>query len=80
MLPLGVCSTPSNGGYKGRVGIYEVMPISEDMGRLIMSGANAIELADQARKEGVRSLRISGLRKIMQGLTSLEEINRVTKD
>ena len=68
------------GGYKGRVGVYEVMPISEDMGRLIMSGANAIDLADQARKEGVRNLRVSGLRKVMQGLTSLEEINRVTKD
>jgi type IV pilus assembly protein PilB len=68
------------GGYKGRVGIYEVMPISEDMGRLIMSGANAIELADQARIEGVRNLRESGLRKVLQGSTSLEEINRVTKD
>jgi type IV pilus assembly protein PilB len=76
----GVGCERCTGGYKGRVGIYEVMPISEDMGRLIMSGANAIELADQARKEGVRSLRISGLRKVIQGLTSLEEINRVTKD
>ncbi len=68
------------GGYKGRVGIYEVMPISEDMGRLIMTGGNAIDLADQAASEGVRNLRKSGLIKVLQGTTSLEEVNRVTKD
>ncbi|TCO80190.1 type IV pilus assembly protein PilB [Plasticicumulans lactativorans] len=68
------------GGYKGRIGIYEVMPISEEMGRLIMSGGNSIALADQARREGVRDLRASGLNKIRMGLTSLDEINRVTKD
>jgi type IV pilus assembly protein PilB len=68
------------GGYKGRVGVYEVMPISEDIGRLIMSGGNAIELADQAQREGVNNLRQSGLRKVLQGTTSLEEVNRVTKD
>ena len=68
------------GGYKGRVGIYQVMTISEEMGRLIMGGANAIDLADQARKEGVDDLRRSALKKIMQGLISLEEANRVTKD
>jgi len=67
-------------GYKGRVGIYEVMPISEDMGRLIMTGGNAIDLADQAATEGVRNLRKSGLIKVLQGTTSLEEVNRVTKD
>ena len=64
-------------GYKGRVGIYQVMPISEEMGRLIMAGGNAIQLADQARKEGVTDLRESGLKKVRQGVTSLEEVNRV---
>ena len=68
------------GGYKGRVGIYQVMTISEEMGRLIMSGANSIDLADQARKEGIDDLRRSALKKIMQGVISLEEANRVTKD
>ena len=67
-------------GYKGRVGIYQVMAISEEMGRLIMGGANSIDLADQARKEGIDDLRRSALKKIMQGLVSLEEANRVTKD
>jgi type IV pilus assembly protein PilB len=56
------------------------MAISEDMTRLIMSGANAIDLADQAKKEGIDDLRRSALKKIMQGLISLEEANRVTKD
>jgi type IV pilus assembly protein PilB len=68
------------GGYKGRVGIYQVMPISEEMGRLIMADANSLDLADQARKEGIDDLRRSALKKIMQGVISLEEANRVTKD
>ena len=67
-------------GYKGRVGIYQVMPISEDMGRIIMSGGNAQDLADQAQKEGIKNLRQSAILKVCSGLTSLEEINRVTKD
>ncbi|WP_158772935.1 type IV-A pilus assembly ATPase PilB [Cobetia sp. L2A1] len=67
-------------GYKGRVGIYEVMPISDEMSRLIMREGSAIELADQARKEGLSDLRRSGLRKVMAGMTSLEEVNRITKD
>jgi len=69
-----------NGGYKGRVGIYQVMKISDKMRRIIMEGGNAIQLADQALAEGINDLRQSGLLKIRQGLTSLEEINRVTKD
>lgn len=69
-----------NGGYKGRVGIYQVMPLSEDMQRIIMDNGNSMQLADQARKEGVNDLRQSGLLKVKQGMTSLEEINRVTKD
>ena len=69
-----------SGGYKGRVGIYQVMGISEEMARLIMSGANSIDLADQAAKEGIDDLRRSALKKIMQGLIGLEEANRITKD
>lgn len=67
-------------GYKGRVGIYQVMPVSEEMGRIIMNGGNALDLAEQSAKEGVDDLRRSGLKKVMQGITSLEEVNRVTKD
>jgi type IV pilus assembly protein PilB len=67
-------------GYKGRVGIYQVMPISEDMGRIIMEGGNSMMLADQAEKEGVDDLRKSGLKKVAAGLTSLEEVNRVIKE
>jgi type IV pilus assembly protein PilB len=67
-------------GYKGRVGVYQVMPISDEMSRIIMEGGNAIDLADQADKEGINDLRRSGLIKVKQGVTSLEEINRVTKE
>jgi len=64
-------------GYKGRLGIYEVMPLSKDMGRLIMDQGNAMDIADQAKKEGVLNLREAGLAKVRQGVTSLDEINRV---
>jgi type IV pilus assembly protein PilB len=67
-------------GYKGRVGIYQVMPISDTMGRIIMEGGNAIELADQAKMEGIADLLTSGLRKVAAGFTSLEEVNRVIKE
>ena len=67
-------------GYKGRVGIFQVMPVSEEMGRIIMEGGNSLQLADRAAKEGVDNLRQSGLKKVKAGVTSLEEINRVTKD
>ncbi len=67
-------------GYKGRVGIYQVMPISDEMSRIIMAEGNAIQLADQARKEGINDLRQSGLIKVKQGITSLEDVNRVTKE
>jgi type IV pilus assembly protein PilB len=69
-----------NGGYKGRTGIYQVMPVSDAMKRLIMEGANAIALADQSRKEGIPDIRRSGLRKVQDGVTSLEEINTVTME
>lgn len=67
-------------GYKGRVGIYQVMPVSDAMGRIIMDGGNSMQLAEQADKEGIDDLRKSGLKKIAAGLTSLEEINRVIKE
>ena len=67
-------------GYKGRVGIYQVMKISEEMGRIIMDNGTALDLANQAAKEGVNDLRQSGLLKVIHGITSLEEVNRVTKD
>ncbi len=67
-------------GYKGRVGVYQVMPISNAMGRLIMEGCTAGQIADQAKQEGIADLRESGLKKVKDGLTSLKEINRVTKD
>lgn len=65
-------------GYKGRAGIYQVMPITEAMKRLIIEGANAVQLADQALKEGIWDLRKSGLKKVRDGVTGLAEINRVT--
>jgi type IV pilus assembly protein PilB len=67
-------------GYKGRVGIFQVMTVSEVMGRIIMEGGNSMQLAEQSKKEGVADLRTSGLNKVREGITSLEEINRVTKD
>ena len=69
-----------SGGYKGRVGIYQVMPVSEEMGRIIMEGGNAMQLAEQAKKEGIPDLRQSGLLKVRNGITSLDELNRVTKE
>ncbi len=67
-------------GYKGRVGIYQVLPVSEAIGRIIMEGGNAISIGDEARKAGVWDLRRSGLQKVKDGLTSLDEVNSVTVD
>ncbi|UHQ54869.1 type IV-A pilus assembly ATPase PilB [Microbulbifer sp. YPW16] len=67
-------------GYKGRVGVYEVVRITQGISRIIMEGGNSIQIADQARKEGFNNLRNSALRKVVMGVTSLEEANRVTKD
>ena len=69
-----------NEGYKGRVGIYQVLPITEEMGKIIMKGGDAYDLAAQAQKEGHNDLRQSAILKVMQGVTSLKEINRVTQD
>ena len=65
-------------GYKGRLGIFQVMPVSEDTATIIMRGGNAQDIEEQAEREGHADLRKSGLDKVKQGLTGLEEINRVT--
>ncbi|TVQ47058.1 MAG: type IV-A pilus assembly ATPase PilB, partial [Gammaproteobacteria bacterium] len=65
-------------GYKGRLGIFQVLPVTEEIGRIIMAGGNAMQIADQARADGIMDLRQAGLKKVRDGLTSLEEINRVT--
>ena len=75
--PVG-CDKCSN-GYKGRVGVYQVMKFSEEIGRILMEGGNALDIANQAKKEGVNDLHRSALLKVMQGVTSLEEVNRVTQ-
>jgi type IV pilus assembly protein PilB len=69
-----------NNGYKGRVGIYQVMPITDAISRIIMSQGNAIDIADQAQKEGVNDLRRSGVLKVMQGLTSVAEVESCTNE
>ncbi|MGH8190126.1 MAG: type IV-A pilus assembly ATPase PilB [Rhodanobacteraceae bacterium] len=69
-----------NEGYKGRVGIYEVMPMTEEIQKAILEGGNAMHIAEAAHRAGVRNLRQSALMKVKQGVTSLAEINRVTKD
>jgi type IV pilus assembly protein PilB len=76
--PVG-CSACNN-GYKGRVGIYQVMPISEEIQRIILRGGSALDIAQQAGKEGVRTLRESGLLKVKLGMTSLEEVLSVTNE
>lgn len=67
-------------GYKGRVGIYQVMPITESINRIILDGGNALQLTEQAKADGVNDLRESGLNKVRLGVTSLEEIDRVTRE
>jgi type IV pilus assembly protein PilB len=68
-----------NNGYKGRVGIYQVMPITENLKKLILAGGNAMEISELANKEGVNNLRVSGLIKVKQGITTVEEVDRVTE-
>jgi type IV pilus assembly protein PilB len=77
--PVG-CEICKDTGYKGRVGIYQVMPISEEMQRIIMKNGTSIDIADQARREGISDLRSSGLRKVKAGLTSLAEVESVTNE
>ena len=68
------CERCNNTGYKGRVGIYQVMPISEEIEKIILSQGTALEIEAQSRRDGVKTLRQSGLMKVMQGMTSLEEV------
>ncbi len=77
--PVG-CEVCKNTGYKGRVGIYQVMPISDEIERIIMKNGTAIDVADQAQRDGIRDLRQSGLLKVKKGLTSLEEVEAVTNE
>jgi type IV pilus assembly protein PilB len=65
-------------GYKGRTGIYQVMPMSEKMGRIIMEGGSSQDIADQAQTEGVKDLRQSALKKVLDGHIDLLEANRTT--
>jgi type IV pilus assembly protein PilB len=65
-------------GYKGRVGIYQVLPITETIARIILAAGSAVDISEQADKEGVWDLRRAGLEKVRAGLTSLEEVNSVT--
>ena len=74
----GGCERCKGSGYKGRVGIYQVMPVSEEIQRLIMANATSLDIAAQAAREGVRNLRESGLLKVKQGLTSLDEVLSTT--
>jgi type IV pilus assembly protein PilB len=76
----GGCELCKGKGYKGRVGIYQVMPVSDELQRIIMTNGNSLDIAAQARSEGVRDLRQSGLLKVRQGLTSLEEVEAVTNE
>jgi type IV pilus assembly protein PilB len=77
--PVG-CERCGGGGFKGRVGIYQVMPITEEIQRIILAGGNAMEIAAQAKREGVSDLRQSGLRKVKQGLTTIEEVLGCTNE
>jgi type IV pilus assembly protein PilB len=74
----GACDICGGSGYKGRVGIYQVMPITDAMTRIILKGGNESDIADQARRDGVRDLRQAGLLKVIAGRTSLEEVEAVT--
>ena len=74
----GGCDRCKGTGYKGRVGIYQVMPITEEIQRIIMGNGNSMDIAAQAQKEGVKNLRQSGLLKVKQGVTSLDEVLSTT--
>ena len=74
------CDKCKGSGYKGRVGIYQVMPISEEIQRIIMTNGNSIDIAEQAQREGIKDLRQSGLLKVKQGMTSLEEVLATTNE
>ncbi len=72
------CERCKGGGFKGRVGIYQVMPVTEEIQRIIMADGNSMDIAAQAKREGVKDLRQSGLLKVKQGVTSLDEVLSTT--
>jgi type IV pilus assembly protein PilB len=74
------CPACKDTGYKGRVGIYQVMPVSEEINRLILKNGTSVDIAEQAKREGVLDLRAAGLLKVKQGQTSLEEVLAVTNE
>jgi type IV pilus assembly protein PilB len=67
-------------GFSGRTGIFQVMPVSTEMQNLVLQEAGIQEMAQQARREGINSLRVAGLRKVLQGITSLDEVLVATRD
>jgi type IV pilus assembly protein PilB len=73
------CSACSN-GYRGRVGIYQVMPVTEEIQRIILAQGTAVDIAVQAQREGVRDLRQSALVKVRAGVTSVEEVIAITNN
>jgi type IV pilus assembly protein PilB len=77
--PVG-CERCKGSGYKGRTGIYEVMPITDEIQRMILKGASSVAIAEQAKREGVKNLRQSGLLKVKQGMTSVDEVLGCTND
>jgi type IV pilus assembly protein PilB len=77
MGPVG-CDECNKTGYKGRIGLYQVMPVSDAMREIIMRGGTSIDLSRQAAAEGILTMRQNGLRRIKEGVTSLEEVLRVT--
>jgi type IV pilus assembly protein PilB len=77
--PVG-CERCRGSGYKGRVGIYQIMPINEAMQRIILDNGNSMQIAEQAQRDGVRNLRQAGLQKVKQGMTSIEEVLGVTNE
>jgi type IV pilus assembly protein PilB len=74
------CDRCKGSGYKGRVGIYEVMPITEELQKIILRGGSSLEIAQQAQHEGVKNLRQSGLLKVKQGITTVEEVLGCTNE
>ena len=80
LRPRSDATSATGTGYKGRVGIYQVMPITDEMRQIIMRNGNSLDIAEQAQKEGVKDLRQSGLLKVKSGVTSLEEIEAITNE
>ena len=72
------CQTCNMTGYKGRVALYEVMPFTDPLKELVLQGAAAVEIKAEAVRRGMRSLRMSGIRKVCQGTSSIEEVARIT--